>query len=151
MKNIFVFIVMEIFITMTSAGIFAQQVVVETKSKIVTYNNQIIITKYLIIQNDSLLYKDNIGIICKIDMNEIKSISVKEGSMFFTVMGISIASGLVYGIVSSPTSLGAGIGIGLLSGVLAGLIVAPFIEKPLTLVYHIGEWKIDKYNPKKVY
>ncbi|MDA3867523.1 MAG: hypothetical protein PF489_12360 [Salinivirgaceae bacterium] len=123
----------------------AQEVLVEKKSKIITYENDIILTKYLLLKEEDLSYKDKKGEINTLNFKDIKSISIKEGRTFFKTMGVCTTLGVILGVVQYPSV--KGVALGGAAGIIAGLIVAPFVKKPLTLVYHIGEWKVEKYKP----
>ena len=83
--------------------LFSQRTVIEKKSKVVTYENQIIWTRHLSITTDSVSFKRSDGSLGSIGIKEVKSISVKIGSSFPAVMGIALGLGLVYSLISPNT------------------------------------------------
>jgi len=148
MKTFFLLTFISILLEFSVETFGAQQVPIQKKTKLVTYENQIIMTRNWVIINDSILFKVTEGNYKNINLKEIKGISIKKGSTFPLVMGTCIGTGLMYSYLNGNIPKNHKFGGGLITGIIAGLIVAPFIKQPLTLIYFDGKWKDDKYKPK---
>jgi len=126
----------------------AQPVPVQKKTKLVTYDNQIIMTWNWTIKKDSLLYRNTQGNYSQILLTDLKSISIKKGSMFPWIMMASMSTGVGYSYLNSAIPKNHKMKGGLITGLLAGFIVAPFFKQPLTLIYYDGTWRDEKFKPK---